>query len=223
MKNKKILLGMLAIVLTFGMTFIGCGGEGDDNNLYIGEWSGTFTWKDGQEEDATITFTEDTWILATGTKTLNGTYTRDNLKRAAMKVDGDGFRAAYGSILVKLTVAFDNGDNYVGSSGTFTKNITLNIDPFVGSWSGTFKPTGGSDTTATITFNENGGWTLAAGAINITGTYTKSKIGLTATLQKDSYAIGTGIIVNPIDKKLRVDIINNTGNNNGSGNFTKTP
>jgi hypothetical protein len=50
MKSKKILLGMLVIVLAFGMTVVGCGGEDDDKGGGGGDsFTGTWVAKDPED------------------------------------------------------------------------------------------------------------------------------------------------------------------------------
>jgi hypothetical protein len=216
MTNKKNLLGIWVITLVFGMTIMGCVSAPSDSNPYIGDWSGTFKPSGGQEVEATISFTDTAWTLTAGTLTLNGSYTRGTIQ-ATLSL-GNYTVASASALLTKLTVTFNNGE-YNGSSGSFTTTTAkLNTDPFKGAWSGTFKPSGGQEVKATITFTDTA-WTLTAGTISLNGTYTKSKIGYTATLTQAQYNIGTGL-VNPISEALTLTITNGT-NSGSSGSFTR--
>jgi hypothetical protein len=226
MTNKKILLGILAITLVFGMTFIGCD-EDSEGNPYIGEWSGTFTPKKngvtGQEAGAKIIFTDTTWTLEwTSTSetpvTLNGTYTKGAIN--ANLAIGDYNNTASASIILnKLKLTFSNGE-YNGSSGDFTRVKDAPTDAFIGSWSGTFTPNGKDATTATITFTATE-WTFVAGDINENGTYTKA-YGYTATLKQTTYDIGTAL-VNPLNGSLTVTFTTGTPKGSGSGFTRSTP
>jgi len=78
MANRKIWLGILVMVLVFGMTVVGCdngsgnsGSDGNDNP-FIGTWTGT----DVDGDLVTLVCTASTWILTTDYG-LNetGTYT----------------------------------------------------------------------------------------------------------------------------------------------------
>ena len=61
MANKKFWMGMLVMVLVFGMAVIGCSdGNGDDDgginaNVFAGTWNGTFEDENWNEIEGTIT------------------------------------------------------------------------------------------------------------------------------------------------------------------------
>jgi hypothetical protein len=226
MKNKKILLGMLVLALTFGMTVIGCDDNTEDNRLK-GSWTGTFTPDGGKAVDATMEFTSNEWTLTTESKTLKGTYTTTGKSFANLKMGselGNIDICTATEILDGLILGITSGDNNKGA-GTFSRVKIPPADPFTGNWSGKYTPTGGLEVAATFTLSDDLKWTLKTGSIDTNGTYTKSKIGITATLKYQGITIGSAALVNPLEldrlkKKLRVDIIN-VDNINGSGTFTR--
>jgi hypothetical protein len=234
MANNKILLGILAITLVFGLTFMGCDEIKDvlnpegDGNPFIGEWSGTFIPKvsgvEGDEIDATITFTDTKWTLTAGETgpsqiKLSGTYSDSIIPSigGSKTVDlnsQDGIiiaSATYTSILTVKTIKVNFIlSTYNGSSGSF-KSGGSNTDSFVGKWSGTYD----NDPSATITFTDTT-WSLKHGTTTQSGQYTKSSIGYTATLTISEITFGTAAL-NPITGTLTITV----GLNKGS--FTRAP
>jgi hypothetical protein len=227
MTNKKILLGILAITLVFGLTLIGCDGDnpiGGDDNPFIGEWSGTFTPKvsgvEGDEIDATITFTDTRWTLSAGDINLSGTYSDSIIPSigSSKTVDlnsQDGITiatATYTSILNVKTIKVNFIlSTYSGSSGSFKSGSNIQDDSFVGKWTGEYD----DDPSATITFTDTT-WTLKYGTTTQNGQYTKSSIGYTATLTISGVTFGTAAL-NPITGTLTITV----GLNKGS--FTRAP
>jgi len=229
MANKKILLGMLAIALVFGMTVVGCDDSTDDKNPYVGEWEGTFKKSDDTEVEAKITFTETAWTLTGDSISQTGTYTRGTLQTTlSMEINSLSFPVATCSILLgNLTVNFNGGDLKDGS-GSFTrvKENTPANDPFTGTWSGTLKKSGQSDVTVSITFTDASNYSLTIGttAPPVTGTYEKSNLGLTATLttmnDAGTFTIGN-CLSDPINKNLKLTISGITNYSGYSGALTR--
>jgi hypothetical protein len=237
MTNKNILLVMLAITLVFGLTFMGCDEIKDvinpegDGNPFKGDWSGTFTPKvegvEGDEIEATITFTDTRWTLTAQGINQSGPYSDSIIpsigSSKTVDLEKDGITiatATYASLLnVKsLTVKFILGA-YSGSSGSFKSGGINTSDSFIGTWNGNYTPSEGDETTATITFTESS-WTLKVGTTTTSGTYEKSSIGYTATLKVSGVSAGTAVL-NPITGKLSVNIL--LSNSSGSGSFTRAP
>jgi hypothetical protein len=226
MANKKILLGMLVIALVFGMTVIGCDdNSSEDGNSYKGEWNGTFTPKDGDVAEATITFSDDTWTLTARTINLTGTYTIGTFQ-ATLSVDSSAGSvpvATASIVLSNLQVAFNAG-THNGSTGSFTR-VRPPSDSFKGSWNGSFTPTDGTAIdNATVAFTDDA-WTLTAGAISLNGSYVKTGLGLAVDLnvavpEFGTFKIGSGVL-NPVTGNLTVTI---TGSDHkGRGSFTRAP
>jgi hypothetical protein len=220
MANKKFVPGMLVIALIFGMMVVGCNENPGEENSYKGDWTGTFKPKDGEEAEATISFTDDTWELKAGDITLSGTYTEGLLGTTELFVESSAgpFKVATGVIaLNNLTITFTAGA-YGGAKGSFTR-VKVSSDSFKGTWTGTYTPTLGTARSATIKFDDDT-WELTAGAIALNGSYTKSTLGLTASLKTTTDIGDVGIgeaILNPITKELTV-IITLLGSN-GKGAF----
>jgi opacity protein-like surface antigen len=211
---------MLVVALAFGMTVVGCDDPEDPDNPFKGEWNGTF---DG--ESATISFTDSTWTLTYGDVTpLTGRYT-PGIKKVNLKAkEGSGILgiSTYSKVGISVTIYKDDDTEI---TGIFTRIKTALTEPFKGNWSGTYKPTGGTEVEATFTFTDDV-WTLSfgtgGGAKTATGKYTKSAIGLTATLKVSTFTVGSAVLTNPnpTSRKLRVDIIqSNVDGTNGSGTF----
>jgi hypothetical protein len=226
MTNKKILLGMLAIGLVFGLALIGCDGDnpiGGDDNPFEGDWKGNFTPKedgeDGEEIEATISFTDTTWILLAGDITLNGTYTQSSTYTASLIKQG----VTIGTAIVNpvgltstltLTIL---GSDHPGSGSFESDKSNIPSDSFDGTWFGTYTPSGSSEiSNATITFTDTT-WKLAPSAIAQNGTYTSS-IQYTATLKVQGLTIGSAVI-SPLDQNLTVTIL--LGTSSGKGTFTR--
>jgi opacity protein-like surface antigen len=220
MANKKFFLGMLVVALAFGMTVIGCDEPEDPDNPFKGEWTGTFAGG-----DATISFTDSTWTLTYGTADpQKGKYT-PGISKVYLRADQGSGRigdSTYSKAGI-LTVTIYEGDDE--NTGTFTRIKKALSDPFVGEWSGKYTPSGSGSTEADATFTFTADtWTLTLGEKTATGTYTKSAIGLTATLKISGIGVGSAVLLNPIDGKLRVDLIqSNVLGTNGSGSFERVP
>ena len=222
MTNKKILLGMLAIALVFGMTVIGCDllpNGTEDENPYKGEFGGTFGLKTNTAPpDAKINFTDTTWTLTftgTGTQVISqsGTYTRGAAGSATL-LDGSYEVATCLLLVDSLVVTFTTGD-YKNYEGNFTR---VKEPPFSGaSYSGTMTKTGNSTSeSATISFTDTS-WTLTIGTKTVTGTYKKTS-DYTVTLDQGSYSnIGNCRYLN---KELTVSITNGEFKDY-SGKFTR--
>ncbi|MCL2066963.1 MAG: hypothetical protein FWG99_05820 [Treponema sp.] len=75
MANKKMWLGILAILLVFGLTVIGCDTGGGGGSGGGGKIEGT--WGDGSSHEQTITFTGSNYVFADedGAVLSSGTYT----------------------------------------------------------------------------------------------------------------------------------------------------
>ena len=71
MKNKGNVLGMLVIVLVFGMVVVGCDNGSTDSNSFVGTWIGT----DGDGDPVTLVCTTTNWTASFYDGTETGTYT----------------------------------------------------------------------------------------------------------------------------------------------------
>jgi hypothetical protein len=201
MANKKLLLGMLAIALAFGMTAVGCDDDPANEENYLGEWTGTFT-KDGNSVTATMTLNDTVWALASGDTNLNGVYTVGTGADFYMTVrvgndeattTTENIRVAGGIVLGNtLTVTFTTMASLGSVSGIaviFTRVRETPPDPpvtdaFIGTtWTGTVTSSTGT-WSGTLTFTETN-WTLTVpnGPSSPTGTYTQTIKGITATLK----------------------------------------
>jgi hypothetical protein len=225
MTNRKILLGMLVIGLVFGFMVIGCGDDSsDDENSFKGSWSGTFTPKvsgvEGDEIDATISLTDTTWALNAGNIRLNGTYTKSTTYSATLTIQSIPIGLAVVNPIAlnsTLTVTIYAGAH--PGSGSFKSGASnIQSDSFKGTWTGTFTPSAGNETSATITFTDDT-WTLGPVGIAQNGTYTKTTIGYTATLLVQGLTVGTAVL-NPISGNLTVKIV---ASPTGSGSFQRQP
>jgi hypothetical protein len=233
MKSKNILLGMLVMVLAFGLTVIGC--PDDDGNKKTvnpeGEWNGTYTPSGSDDAlGATIVFTASTWTLTylEGTsKTITGTYSK-GLVTADLHMTQGALNPLVASAIVtstSLTFTFNSnaGDTYNGGKGDFRREKPP-ADVFNGNWTGTYTLTGGDPIdNATINFTDNE-WTLTAGSTTRTGTYEKTLLGTTADLKVDGGSLGAttvGTAVLNLSGNLTVTITNSSVNVRGRGTFTK--
>jgi hypothetical protein len=106
MKNKRFLAGILGFTLVFGLIFIGCPMDSDDEG---GKMPTKFegTWKHimPEAQNATFTFTNQ-----------NVTYQKDNLARV------------YGTFAfddTTLTISFTNGDTRVYAYSLVESTLTL--------------------------------------------------------------------------------------------------
>jgi len=83
MADKKILLGMLALVLAFGMAVVGCGGDDDSGGADTwanvtsmtqlnGTWKGSSSQRDS-EGGVTLTATMEMTVTITATNATTGT------------------------------------------------------------------------------------------------------------------------------------------------------
>jgi hypothetical protein len=115
MKNKKILLGMLVIALTFGMTVTGCE---DETDVFLGTWTGIYQEEKGDastESEATIVFADSAWTLTYGKnetkEIIKGTYTAPRLMYTDLK---SGTTVGVGSILTILQIQFTSGEHKDG-------------------------------------------------------------------------------------------------------------
>jgi len=240
MTNKKFLLGMLAIALVFGMTFIGCDdGTTEEGNPFIGEFSGTFKLKNATEDvEATMTFTDTTWTLTAGATNQEGTYTRGKLSSATLFINTDEGNVNSATCLLAidaLTLNFNsNIDKYSGSSGTFKRIKDPPKGILVGTWNGTLSKGPDTKSDVTITFTDTDTkWSLTIGTTppstpTLSGIYTKSTV-LSATLTRQDTSsnstINTGnCIYNPVDSKLTVTLTDGatTTYSGYSGKFTKS-
>jgi len=118
MKRKKfVVLGCMLILLAFA--FIGCG---EEENPFIGNWSGTTASGGGPGSSATINFTETTFNF-NGVST--GTYTwSDNSATLVSSSSSLGFTYTVATARITgplLTVTFSSDTVYSGVVGKFTK------------------------------------------------------------------------------------------------------
>jgi hypothetical protein len=246
MKNKKILMGMLIMILTFGMTFIGCDGdgEGDDSNSnpYIGIWTGKYKSGTPDEEDVTMTLTDTEWALTSAKENstlnlnLSGIYTRGIVAdfKVALK-NGDivvDLKVAGGAVAGNtLLVTFNDTLGAAYSSVFFTLTRFKetppeppSTDPFTGTWNGTLKKSGQQEVTVTIIFTEQPAtWTFSdGGSTSYNGTYTKSNLGTTATLKMQAgnlnVTMGTCMV---FLNKLTLTMANDTYEGYSGSGFTK--
>jgi hypothetical protein len=136
MANKKLWLGILGMVLVFGMTVVGCdgstGGSGNDNpngngNSFVGTWTGF----DEDGDKMVVVVTSSSWTATWPDLTDFGPYT------GTYSVNGN-------------TVTFKIGENVVGTGTVSGNNVTgsinglgftltrnngsTNDNPFVGTW-----------------------------------------------------------------------------------------
>jgi hypothetical protein len=75
MTNKKLLVGILGILLVFSFVLAGCdhGGGGDDTDVFAGTWIG-----EGKEQGHTMVASDGSYLVrqdSDGLEFLNGTYT----------------------------------------------------------------------------------------------------------------------------------------------------
>jgi hypothetical protein len=120
MKSKVFLMGILSVMLVFGLTLTSCSDDDDDgDNPFAGSWTGTAIM-DGQSASATITVTNSGWNFKVPSISMNesGTYTRDN-NSATLKSGSSTIGTANVSGST-LTVTLTAGD-YRGGTGTFHK------------------------------------------------------------------------------------------------------
>jgi hypothetical protein len=230
MKNRKILLGMLVIVLAFGMTVIGCDEPEDPDYPFKGSWSGSYTETGEPSAEAKVTFTETAWTLTVGensTELNKGSYTWKKTgvgSGATLKVKLEGQTVTAGTATLSAGIlGFSITTGFTGAgSGSFKR---VKGDPLAGTWSGDYKLTGESTSkTATITFTPSasdetkGTWNISCDGKTQNGTYTKSSLGLSATLYFTSQNLNCGsVIINPATGEITVTIVQ--GDASGTGTF----
>jgi len=194
MKSIKLLC-IIAVLAITGLSMTACdlfgGDEGE--NSFEGTWNGSVT-KDGIEyDDGKLVFTETGWTFTSGKAAINesGSYTPSG-SSATLKVKGGfTFGTAY-ILLSNLTLSVSAGD-LAGVNGSFAKEGGKNS--FVGKWEGSISNEDGEVVTtkdATIEFTVNT-WTLIAGGVTETGSYTVNLIG-NAILKKGGSDFGTASI-----------------------------
>jgi hypothetical protein len=167
MKRNVFLLGMLAIILTFGMTVVGCGDDPADNN-----------GGGGGSETGNVSLTNETGIDLRKLKITNG--------GKQVKYDEVVSRNAnYPSVPRGLcTISFDlglNGKNYshnftVGSGETVSIRFTSNYNFVItrSGGSGTNNPGGSTTEYGSVTVKNSSGAALTLVQINVGGSTAKS-------------------------------------------------
>jgi len=133
MAKETILTAILALALVFGMTVVGCGdGGGDNNNPFIGSWTGSAVNPAGTVETVTITFAESTWTMtysigAQGRPTA-GTYTwsdntavltADTGQSQTITITGNTIRMG------EVTLSKSSGGETPGGDGNTVEGATL--------------------------------------------------------------------------------------------------
>jgi hypothetical protein len=195
----------------------------DNTGEFNGTWTGTFTpTGSGAIEGATIKFEDATWnLIAGGSINISGTYSQQidsniaNLMQGGIPVGAATIVPLAGTLALTFLPTADTKGTGSFNSGTHQG------DSFVGTWTGTYKLSGGEDKDATIVFTENR-WTLTATGISETGTYEKtSLLPNTATanlIQSGGITIGTVTLL-PVVRTLTVNIL--LGSAIGSGSFER--
>jgi hypothetical protein len=217
MKNKNIMLLMLAITLVFGLTLMGCDEDnplGGGDTSFEGDWSGNFTPSGEAETTAIITFTSTTWTFKAAGAGINKTGTYEKILAVATLKDSQGYTLGTATIIpLTETLTLNILQGNASGSGSFMSGRN-NSGEFDGTWTGTFTPTG-SDAIegATIKF-EDATWTLIAGS-TFTGTY-KQLTSETATLMQGVTPVGS-VAIAPLLGNLEVIIL--TSDAKGTGNF----
>jgi hypothetical protein len=120
-KNTFFTMGMLAVLLVFGLALAGCPTEADDDddNPFKGAWIGTASIG-GESASAAVNITDSGWDFICPAAGMNesGAYTRSG-KTATLTQSGTTFGTASVSGST-LTVTITSGD-FAGGTGTFTK------------------------------------------------------------------------------------------------------
>jgi hypothetical protein len=219
MTNKQIFLVMLAITLAFGLTFMGCDKDSEEDEAsFIGEWSGNYTLS-GEDEAkvAVITFTATTWTLTAVELGINqsGTYEKSILNSATLK-SKDGYIVGTATIIpITGTLTLSIIQGIASGKGSFNSG-KRNTGEFKGTWTGTFEPTEGEEKDATIEFTD-ATWILKTGATKIDeGTYTQIN-SYSANLMQGVKPIGNVTII-PIAGTLSLRFLP-TSDTKGTGNF----
>jgi hypothetical protein len=114
--ENKFFLGMLTLVLVFGMAVGGCDtGNGGETSSFIGTWIGTL-----HSRSMTATFTETTWYVGDSMENADGTYTVSENTATLMRVQGGGQN------LETATAVLSNGTLKISfTRGTFKDEIGI--------------------------------------------------------------------------------------------------
>ena len=151
MANKKFLVGILAIVLVFGMAVVGCS-DGNDNgggintNVFAGTWTGTFEDEDWNEIEGTITvavsgmvitITSSTAGIPGRTMTLTSVEDVTTMYRALVELFMPGVtlnRAVAGITSAGPYTIMYQGDSIVLVEGRFQNQNLRTLDIEIDGW-----------------------------------------------------------------------------------------
>jgi hypothetical protein len=128
MENKRLLLGMLAVVLAFGMTITGCGDSGDGGTGGP-EWIPATGENAYPPMDGTLSKNDTELFIADMGDDANPGVTFTKKGTAGSSLDGiwegddDDFRITISGNNWILAIAYSGGKNYEDVlKGTFTRN-----------------------------------------------------------------------------------------------------
>lgn len=228
MKKVKFIAVIGFIVLCI-FAFTTCEPEDDDPaDPIIGTWRGSLKKESPSTEhkDVTMVFTSSGWTLTSGAAKWNmkGTYSKKGgIYTFIHEGTNDNMGLAYFAIVGSLYVQ-GNGNNSNNPlkdfDGYFTKVYTPpTLDPFIGTWSGTYTQGSATISDAKLKFETGNKWSISSTANNTfsySGTYTRS-LGFNATLNSNGLTLFTA----------NISIILNSGTltlsnyPSGIGSFTK--
>jgi hypothetical protein len=130
MKNKQILMRILANVLVFGLVFVGCKQPTDSEENNMTKFEGT--WRNPNGNHPAYTFINDTYKITNYEGFLaQGTFSFDDTTITFIPAEGESWTQEYTLNGNDLIITYlDDGHNY----GQFIKNWERQETRFEGEW-----------------------------------------------------------------------------------------
>jgi len=235
MKKLFKMIWITVITVIFGFSMASCGADDDKLVSIIGTWNGALTKTESgittKHEDVTIVFTPSEFTLTSGEGEWNitGTYTASSgILGTEYTLKSNSDNKTIGTATILLTILSFSGatnSDFAKFSGTFQKEYTQpSIEPFNGTYTGTYKTSNGVPEDAELKFNSNNTWSLNSTShdISTNGTFIRNS-SISATLMSaDGQATLFTAYINIFNnKKLTLSGVINTIYAGGTGSFTK--
>jgi uncharacterized lipoprotein YehR (DUF1307 family) len=197
MKDRKIWLGMLAMVLVFGITVVGCDNNGGDDDL--DPFSATWI-----SEDVKIVAADGSWkeyTIPENDEVIRGTYTYSGNTVTAKITQVNTLNFGEANAWVNYANLDETYKGYLGGTDTFTLTITNNSFSVM-------------ELDFIVSPNFNGTWTHSAnipgvGAVTITNVISGSDVTIKMdgdNYQKGIFAFSSIVIFMNITHKWEDDV-----------------